>query len=624
MESRRNEAVLKGIAEAFVKGVLLLCEHPALQYQWMRYLPSEIPEPFWQAVKREISTLLKKTPVLRPGSNGPLKLIEDLRVFKTSFKDEHDKPLFPDLPSEVYLASEYTEPDTGILTNNLDLRFLNIKESLDRIEFDLALPSSWFKSKRNDIDWNNRLANVLLRIYNKWEPYRKRIQSFAIIPLRGAIWASIADGPIFLPSTKDIDLPTDLGLRIIDSEAIKQPKRLELFLALGVIEASPDDVRVLIKEKYRYQENQVTLESSIYHLKYLYWTHTSDPAKTNPKNTSSSSKESISMPWLRQLQRNNEWSKISPGTAKENFKATIEKEPNSHSNQLNAFQTIAFQSAFQQFSLEELRLSDYTSGVGTNSFNKHWDDPYRWLSVICDDGEPYPCVMEIYMQSNHEFGIQNMVKAESTGSEADGKEIPGLSVKFLHPSYPLVLSHRAKTDHISWKDWMSGFLGISDVPQLEGSSTVGLPSLSRVLLYISKHKPERLLGMLMAHWKMYEQNMSLSISSLISNLEVPSRISMKRLRETYVPRQLLTDQCAKYIDCNKFPFLRLPNNSDPESWGFLECFKVELKDDIHFYLAILRSCISSNAIDRVNKLYEAIQYKYSDFTDQMEANTIVR
>ena len=38
--SARNKALAKGIADAFIKGVLQLCKHQDLQYQWMRYLPN--------------------------------------------------------------------------------------------------------------------------------------------------------------------------------------------------------------------------------------------------------------------------------------------------------------------------------------------------------------------------------------------------------------------------------------------------------------------------------------------------------------------------------------------------------------------------------------------------------
>ncbi|KAH7342990.1 putative nucleoporin [Rhexocercosporidium sp. MPI-PUGE-AT-0058] len=50
------------------------------------------------------------------------------------------------------------------------------------------------------------------------------------------------------------------------------------------------------------------------------------------------------------------------GTGNVPFQAFVEKEPNSSSNQQNAFQSICFQQPYQKFSPEELRLADYAQG----------------------------------------------------------------------------------------------------------------------------------------------------------------------------------------------------------------------------------------------------------------------
>jgi nuclear pore complex protein Nup98-Nup96 len=50
------------------------------------------------------------------------------------------------------------------------------------------------------------------------------------------------------------------------------------------------------------------------------------------------------------------------GTGSVPFQATVEKEPNSNTNQQNSFQSISFQLPYQKFSPEELRLADYAQG----------------------------------------------------------------------------------------------------------------------------------------------------------------------------------------------------------------------------------------------------------------------
>lgn len=50
------------------------------------------------------------------------------------------------------------------------------------------------------------------------------------------------------------------------------------------------------------------------------------------------------------------------GTGSVPFQPTIEKEPNSNTNQQNSFQSISFQQPYSKFSPEELRLADYSQG----------------------------------------------------------------------------------------------------------------------------------------------------------------------------------------------------------------------------------------------------------------------
>ncbi|RDW88821.1 hypothetical protein BP6252_00853 [Coleophoma cylindrospora] len=50
------------------------------------------------------------------------------------------------------------------------------------------------------------------------------------------------------------------------------------------------------------------------------------------------------------------------GTGSVPFQATVEKEPNTTSNQQNSFQSICFQQPYQKWSPEELRLADYAQG----------------------------------------------------------------------------------------------------------------------------------------------------------------------------------------------------------------------------------------------------------------------
>ncbi|KAG7284333.1 hypothetical protein NEMBOFW57_010705 [Staphylotrichum longicolle] len=96
--SARNQGLATGVADAFIQGVVELCDHPELRYQWMRYLPEESAYPwdgFWTQVIEEIRGRLTSTPVLCPAIPGPLQLIRDSRRHKASHLDASDDNVRP-------------------------------------------------------------------------------------------------------------------------------------------------------------------------------------------------------------------------------------------------------------------------------------------------------------------------------------------------------------------------------------------------------------------------------------------------------------------------------------------------------------------------------------------------
>jgi hypothetical protein len=124
MESSRNKAILDGVGELVLDAVLQFCKHPTLQYQWIRYLPQNVSEPFWQKLVGNIHTVLKCNPVLRGRSKGPLRRIDELKFVPDTFKDKFGNPLVAHLPEEVYLAAEYEWKEIVVLRslglNDLD------------------------------------------------------------------------------------------------------------------------------------------------------------------------------------------------------------------------------------------------------------------------------------------------------------------------------------------------------------------------------------------------------------------------------------------------------------------------------------------------------------------------
>jgi hypothetical protein len=263
MENSRNKAILYGVAEAFLETVLKFCEHPTLQFQWTRYIPSNVSEPFWKKLVGRIDALLKANPVLRGRSKGSLRRIDQLKIIPDLFKDKYGDPLVPDLPEEMYLASEYHLGDRLPL-KDLGLRPMDIQHIVTRFQADLNSSNSRLKSPKTDEDWHTRAASVLLfPRENEWRSF-DTVGRLPLIPLQSHEWVAITEGSIFFPHTDGVQIPSDLGLRIVDDDSIKNSMRKKLFVELGVASANASNVRNLILKKYddTYYK-AIDLESSV-------------------------------------------------------------------------------------------------------------------------------------------------------------------------------------------------------------------------------------------------------------------------------------------------------------------------------------------------------------------------
>lgn len=127
--------------------------------------------------------------------------------------------------------------------------------------------------------------------------------------------------------------------------------------------------------------------------------------------------------------------------------------------------------------------------------------------------------------------------------------------------------------------------------------------------YIIEKHLEKVLGTLKVHWVSYAAVMSTGLASKISEAMVPStNVGSRSLKETFVRSQTLTVRCGEFLDLQKFPFLKLGNESDIVGWKFLSVFHVEIEDNLDFWLQILYYCKFSKGPFRY-EIYKVIQRK---------------
>ncbi|KAH7127402.1 hypothetical protein EDB81DRAFT_662832 [Dactylonectria macrodidyma] len=276
--SRRNLGILEGIYDAFIQGILEFCDHPALRYTWMRFLPNpnDHYDHFWSRLVAKLQTNLRLEPVLQPWGEGRLQPITDLRRLLACQLDSHQEPLLRDTDSEIYISNRYQESDLDKLTT-YGLQPLPHDTFLDLVEKDLRLKTSRMKSIETD-DWHTRVANLLALTFELTQllSLRTRVRKMPLLPLQDGHWVvSSARDNVYFSESTGIKIPKNTGLDLLVSTAEGNPRRMDLFKHLGVSRAGVDLVRKSIIQKHRLYEpgSGKKLSTFVNQLKFFYLTH---------------------------------------------------------------------------------------------------------------------------------------------------------------------------------------------------------------------------------------------------------------------------------------------------------------------------------------------------------------
>lgn len=248
--SARNIRLLDGIAETFIKAILEFRHHPALRYQWMRYLPqySDYPwDEYWGSLLKRIRYKLQDESVLLTRSHNHLRPIKAMRRLSNNMLDEKGNPLFPDSSTERYLAAEYSAADLNTL-NNYGLENMKVSDFLEKVGEDLCKGShSIIKASTTSENWHSQLAEFLI---SAMPTFSIEVKSLDLVPLIGGGWKPSRDDTIYYSHVKEHPIPTDLGLKLVDPRAEKNLQRKRLFDLLGVKSQDILSVRRLIFDKY--------------------------------------------------------------------------------------------------------------------------------------------------------------------------------------------------------------------------------------------------------------------------------------------------------------------------------------------------------------------------------------
>ena len=278
VHSKRNQAVLKGVATAFTDAMVVFCDRRLLRYQWMRYLPEDsVTDEYWGNLWGMIRERLGQTALLEPWSGKGLYVPSSLQRLPGSLLDEDGTPLLPDFKHrEIYLSPMYSEADFQSL-KRLGTTLLQQSKFVDRLEADLSqLRNSKWKCMEQDDDWRSSICKYLTKILNsKSRSLPTRLKSLALIPLDNGEWVSsltFSDDPIYFPETSGTTIPPDLGLTLVHPDATENAAWISLLSALQVTDIDEDLVINLIIRRYQAPKfDEFDVENAVAHVEYLYW-----------------------------------------------------------------------------------------------------------------------------------------------------------------------------------------------------------------------------------------------------------------------------------------------------------------------------------------------------------------
>ena len=273
VHSKRNQAVLKGVARAFADAMVVFCKRPSLRYWWMRYLPEDsISDEFWKRLWTMVCDRLEQTPLLEPWSGIGLYKPWDLERLSERFIAEDRSPLLPDIEgAEIYLSPKYTEADFQIL-KRLGTTSLQWTKFVDRLDADLRLHGSKWRMLKNNGDWRTRICKVLSTAIAKPDQ-QKRLRTLALMPLHDGRWISSASvTKVYFPKTDGVPIPVDLGLDLVCEMAAENFAWADLHLALGVMSCPQEFVISSIYKRYNAASlDNFYLCNAVAHIRYLYW-----------------------------------------------------------------------------------------------------------------------------------------------------------------------------------------------------------------------------------------------------------------------------------------------------------------------------------------------------------------
>jgi hypothetical protein len=232
----------------------------------------------WDLMYRSIVESIKAIPVFQTWEQRRFRKPTELRLLP-GFCLHDNHPILKDMPDEVYLAPEYGRFASTEILQDLGIGFLYWNDVLLRIRTDLTTPSSRIKSQRLDSTWFEAFAGLctLLLESPQMSDSKNLLKKQPLIPLSSPNQWTGAPGMgqgglpnIYFPCTDTILIPKDIGLHLLNQDALAKPKVKRFFAALGVEDCPKEVVFANIQKAHSSKQEGYDFGS---HLRYLFHNH---------------------------------------------------------------------------------------------------------------------------------------------------------------------------------------------------------------------------------------------------------------------------------------------------------------------------------------------------------------
>lgn len=193
-------------------------------------------------------------------------------------------------------------------------------------------------------------------------------------------------------------------------------------------------------------------------------------------------------------------------------------------------------------------------------------------------------VDDLYFPTPGIYGTEELSrKLENSGQPTE--------MLFIHQDYLDAVSTEARSNSLSWKEWLQKVGCVRCIPRLRDSHT---DKLSTLFQNIATNHPLTLVGMLKTYWNNYQGEITPNIIIAVKNTKVPCQNTdvLYPLKNTFFPSTELKRICSQTSILNSFDqFMKPPSEwatDTTDGWEFLAKLKVGLNLDIVFMKQVLR------------------------------------